>query len=154
MTVPAPQNQNPNRFITTRRTLLATLLLLATPILTYTVLAVRFYSGKPAITTNHAAEIEALHAHHPDEQRSWTILLELHQRWADMEDEILDAAAAQGYFATFPRLPELNPDHALFPFVADRIRQTPDLLHLAHEAAGKAVIGQPVTFDIPTESPD
>jgi len=116
-----------------RRTWQTASLLTATILLLYAVIAIRFYSGRPNVTQNYLANIQAGVHQIPEEERAWPLYRQ----------------ALIGLKRLVKTTKELSPSQN--PMIAKYISENQDALRLVRKAAQAKRLG--IRFDDPADRP-
>lgn len=123
----------------------------------YIAVVVRFYTSEPDIKVDYAARLNDRHAHYPEDQKSWPIILETSLEWAkasyvleaQQDQRVRSLSEEQQYeqatgISLFPQVPSDHPDYQ--PIVKAVRDLAPQLAQL-RDAAARSVLGYPIGYE-------
>jgi hypothetical protein len=118
-------------------------------------LAVRFYTGKPSISVNYAAQLDARNQSFSDEQKSWPAIAEFGLAWSRVVHTLKPQQTAEfhgvpydEYAAGWTLLPEIEADHPDYAAMAETVRSFEPELARARELAQRPVFGIPIGYEL------
>tara|TARA_A100000171_G_scaffold10641_1_gene8492 strand:- start:5097 stop:7106 length:2010 start_codon:yes stop_codon:yes gene_type:complete len=123
-------------------------------LLSYSVLAVRFYTSSPEIKVDFAALLDERNQGYREDQKSWPVISEVGLEWSLIRDKLdsnqearlseFESSAHEPGIRVFPNVPIDHPD---FASIADAVRAFDSQLVRVREAAARPIVGIPVGYE-------